>query len=130
RQAAFIKQFMEELYSESSKQQGQQIYLFINFQENTPAATTDLKIKQLQQSLSNQQKYLTVLSRLQPLSPALIRNWLFTYVSPDQGRVEDLMEKVFRNLSSPLSMREADRKIREFIQRLNNHDAEIFDIIH
>jgi len=128
-QMGFIKTFVEELYQATQEQPPPRIYLFLNIEDNTRSATLEQQLKQLQQ-LPNQQKYLSVLPRLQSLSPQLIKTWIINYITPSPGRAEELMDTCFSNLCTPLSMFEADKKIHALITEINNNNADILKIIN
>ena len=128
-QLGFTKTFIEELYQATQAQQTMRIYLFLNIEDNTRSTTLDQQLKQLQQ-LPNQQKYLSVLPRLQSLSPQLIKTWIINYITPSPGRAEELMDTCFSNLCTPLSMFEADKKIHALITEINNNNADILKIIN
>jgi len=128
-QMGFIKTFVEELYQATQEQPPPRIYLFLNIEDNTRSATLEQQLKQLQQ-LPNQQKYLSVLPRLQSLSPQLIKTWIINYITPSPGRAEELMDTCFSNLCTPLSMFEADKKIHALITEINNNNANILKIIN
>ena len=127
-QLGFIKTFIDELYQATQAQNQTRIYLFLNIEDNTRSVTLDQQLKQLQQ-LPNQQKYLSVLPRLQSLSPQLIKTWIINYITPSPGRAEELMDTCFNNLCTPLSMFEADKKIHALITEINNNNADILKII-
>jgi len=128
-QMGFIKTFVEELYQATQEQPPPRIYLFLNIEDNTRSATLEQQLKQLQQ-LPNQQKYLSVLPRLQSLSPQLIKTWIINYITPSPGRAEELMDTCFSNLCTSLSMFEADKKIHALITEINNNNADILKIIN
>ena len=128
-QMAFIKTFVEELYQATQQQAPPRIYLFLNIEDNTRSTILEQQLKQLQQ-LPNQQKYLSVLPRLQSLSPQLIKTWIINYITPSPGRAEELMDTCFSNLCTPLSMFEADKKIHALITEINNNNADILKIIN
>jgi len=127
-QLGFIKTFVDELYQATQIQDQTRIYLFLNIEDNARSVTLDQQLKQLQQ-LPNQQKYLSVLPRLQSLSPQLIKTWIINYITPSPGRAEELMDTCFNNLCTPLSMFEADKKIHALITEINNNNADILKII-
>lgn len=129
-QLDFLHTFLEEMYAESIRQHSADMYLFLNFEDNKKNGDIDGKIRELQAAAPHQSKYLYVLPRLQPLSEAFIRNWLLTYVSPDQGKVEELMELSFSNLPAPVSMRVAEKSIHLFIQQVNNKNEKVLQIIN
>ena len=128
-QMGFIKTFVEELYQATQQQAPPRIYLFLNIEDNTRSTILEQQLKQLQQ-LPNQQKYLSVLPRLQSLSPQLIKTWIINYITPSPGRAEELMDTCFSNLCTPLSMFEADKKIHALITEINNNNADILKIIN
>ena len=128
-QMGFIKTFVEELYQATQEQPPPRIYLFLNIEDNTRSTILEQQLKQLQQ-LPNQQKYLSVLPRLQSLSPQLIKTWIINYITPSPGRAEELMDTCFSNLCTPLSMFEADKKIHALITEINNNNADILKIIN
>ncbi len=127
-QLNFLKSFIEELYNALLSVQKITMYLFLNIEDNTRSAQLDQQLKQLQQ-LPNQEKYLSVLPRLQSLSPQLIKTWIINYITPNPGRAEELMDTCFTNLSVPLSMYEADKKIHALITEINNNNPDILKII-
>ncbi len=127
-QLNFLKSFVDELYNAMLLVQKITMYLFLNIEDNTRSASLDLQLKQLQQ-LPNQEKYLSVLPRLQSLSPQLIKTWIINYITPNPGRAEELMDACFSNLSVPLSMYEADKKIHALITQINNNNPDILKII-
>jgi len=128
-QLNFIKSFVDELYQATLTQNHTRIYLFLNIEDNARSAKLDPQLKQLQQ-LPNQEKYLSVLPRLQSLSPQLIKTWIINYITPSPGRAEELMDKCFNDLAAPLSMYEADKKIHALISEINNNNADILKIIN
>ncbi|HTE13217.1 MAG TPA: DUF4062 domain-containing protein [Chitinophagaceae bacterium] len=128
-QLNFIKSFVDELYKATLTQDQTRIYLFLNIEDNARSATLEQQLKQLQQ-LPNQEKYLSILPRLQSLSPQLIKTWIINYITPSPGRAEELMDTCFSNLSAPLSMYEADKKIHALITEINNNNAAILKIIN
>lgn len=128
-QLSFLKTFTDELYQATLALDQMRIYLFVNFEDNTQSAVLEQQLAQLQQ-LPNQDKYLSVLPRLQSLNGQLIKTWLINYITPDQGRVEDLMETCFNNLSIPLSMYEADKKMHAFISEVNDNNPAICKLIN
>jgi hypothetical protein len=129
-QMNFLQRLSEELYLESAKETGPDIYFFLNLYDRQKGGNVDRKIKQFQSISSGLSRYLYVLPELEPLHEVFLRNWLLTYVTPDQGRVEDIMELSFNNLPEPLTMRAAEKSIHQFIQRVNNKDEGIFNIIN
>jgi len=128
-QLNFIKSFVDELYKATLTQDQTRIYLFLNIEDNARSAPLEQQLKQLQQ-LPNQEKYLSILPRLQSLSPQLIKTWIINYITPSPGRAEELMDTCFSNLSAPLSMYEADKKIHALITEINNNNAAILKIIN
>lgn len=129
-QRLFAKQFMEELHQAALKEQLSKVYVFLNFEDSgDPSANLEQKIKQFQQSVQGQEEFLCVLPKLQSLSPQLVKSWLINYITPNPARAEQLMETCFCNLTSPLSMYDAERKIHEFITRINDNDEEILKLI-
>jgi len=128
-QLSFLKNFMEELYRATLAQDGMLIYLFVNFEDNASSALLEQQLKQLQQ-LPNQANYLSVLPRLQSLNSQLIKTWLINYITPNPGRAEEIMDTCFNNLSTPLSMYEADKKIHAFISQVNDNNPAIISIIN
>ena len=128
-QLNFLQSFMAELYSQTLSEQQLQIYLFVNFEDNDKSPQLDQQLKELQ-ALPNQEKYLAVLPRLQPLNNQLIKTWLINYITPNPGRAEELMETCFQNLSVPLSMYEADKKIHAFIAEVNDNNPAVCNIIN
>ena len=128
-QLSFLKNFMEELYRATLAQDGMLIYLFVNFEDNASSALLEQQLKQLQQ-LPNQVNYLSVLPRLQSLNSQLIKTWLINYITPNPGRAEEIMDTCFNNLSTPLSMYEADKKIHAFISQVNDNNPAIISIIN
>jgi len=128
-QLSFLKNFMEELYRATLAQDGMLIYLFVNFEDNASSASLEQQLKQLQQ-LPNQANYLSVLPRLQSLNSQLIKTWLINYITPNPGRAEEIMDTCFNNLSTPLSMYEADKKIHAFISQVNDNNPAIISIIN
>jgi hypothetical protein len=128
-QFSFLKNFMDELYNATLSQENMLIYLFVNFEDNTASATLEQQLKQLQQ-LPNQANYLSVLPRLQSLNSQLIKTWLINYITPNPGRAEEIMDTCFNNLSTPLSMYEADKKMHAFISQVNENNPAIVNIIN
>jgi len=128
-QLNFFKTFVNELYSATLTPQQTAIYLFLNVEDNAKSPNLDGQLKQLLQ-LPNQDKYLSVLPRLQSLSPQLVKTWIINYITPSPGRAEELMDTCFANLSVPLSMYEADKKIHALITEINNNNADILKIIN
>ena len=128
-QLNFIKLFIDELYKATLTQEQSGIYLFLNIEDNARSASLEQQLKQLQQ-LPGQEKYISVLPRLQSLSPQLIKTWIINYITPSPGRAEELMDVCFSNLSAPLSMYEADKKIHSLITEINNNNAAILKIIN
>ncbi|MEO5682741.1 MAG: DUF4062 domain-containing protein [Chitinophagaceae bacterium] len=128
-QLKFLKTFIDELYNATLAQDSARIYLFLNIEDNALAATLEQQLKQLQQ-LPNQEKYLSVLPRLQSLSPQLIKTWIINYITPSPGRAEELMDTSFKDLPVPLSMYEADKKIHVLISEINKNNAAILKIIN
>jgi hypothetical protein len=128
-QLNFTKAFIDELYNATLTQSATAIYLFLNIEDNARSATLDQQLKELQQ-LPDQEKYLSILPRLQSLSPQLIKTWIINYITPSPGRAEELMDTCFSNLSAPLSMYEADKKIHALIAEINNNNAAILKIIN
>ncbi|HMC84864.1 MAG TPA: hypothetical protein VKI61_05035, partial [Chitinophagaceae bacterium] len=128
-QLSFLKQFIDELYKATLAQDKMRIYLFVNFEDNNKPDTLEQQLKQLQQ-LSDQDKYLSVLPRLQSLSSQLIKTWLINYITPNPGRAEELMDTCFNNLSVPLSMYEADKKMHAFISEVNSNNPAVCSIIN
>ncbi|MEO5591528.1 MAG: DUF4062 domain-containing protein [Chitinophagaceae bacterium] len=128
-QLNFIKTFVTELYNATLTQSHTQIYLFLNIEDNAKSAALETQLKEIQQ-LPDQGKYLSVLPRLQSLSPQLIKTWIINYITPSPGRAEELMDTCFNNLCTPLSMFEADKKIHALITEINNNNADILKIIN
>jgi Domain of unknown function (DUF4062) len=128
-QLDFLKKFIDELYRATLAQPTNAIYLFLNIEDNTKAPGLEAQLRQLQQ-LPDQAKYLSVLPRLQSLTPQLIKTWVINYITPNPGRAEELMETCFNNLSTPLSMYEADKKIHSLISAINDNNAAILKIIN
>jgi len=128
-QLSFLKNFMDELYRATNAQEGMLIYLFVNFEDNAGSVALEQQLKQLQQ-LPNQANYLAVLPRLQSLNSQLIKTWLINYIIPNPGRAEEIMDTCFNNLSAPLSMYEADKKIHAFISQVNDNNPAIISIIN
>jgi hypothetical protein len=128
-QLHFLKSFIEELYNAMLTEEKTSMYLFLNIEDNARSANLDQQLKQLQQ-LPHQEKYLAVLPRLQSLTPQLIKTWIINYITPNPGRAEELMDTCFANLSVPLSMYEADKKIHALITEINNNNADILKIIN
>jgi len=128
-QLSFLKTFIDELYKATFAQDQVRIYLFVNFEDNTKSDVLEQQLKQLQQ-LPGQEKYLSVLPRLQSLNSQLIKTWLINYITPNPGRAEELMDTCFNNLSVPLSMYEADKKIHAFISEVNDNNPAICNIIN
>lgn len=129
-QLSFLKTFIDEFYKATLAQDQLRIYLFVNFEDNTNSAVLGQQLKQLQQ-LPGQEQYLTVLPRLQSLNNQLIKAWLINYITPNPGRAEELMETTyFKDLSVPLSMYEADKKMHAFIADVNNSNPAICSIIN
>ncbi|MEO6313751.1 MAG: DUF4062 domain-containing protein [Chitinophagaceae bacterium] len=128
-QIKFIKSFVEELFKATLTQSHTRIYLFLNIEDNARSVNLEAQLKQLQE-LPDQDKYLSVLPRLQSLSPQLIKTWIITYITPSPGRAEELMDKCFSNLAAPLSMFEADKRIHALITEIDNNNAEILNIIN
>ena len=123
-QLSFLKTFINELYNATLAADQLRIFLFVNFEDNTQSATLEQQLKQLQQQ-PNQDKYLAVLPRLKSINSQLIKTWLITYITPNAGRVEELMATYFNNLSMPLSMYEADKKMHAFITAVNSSNTAI-----
>jgi hypothetical protein len=128
-QQQFARQFMKELHEAANTNELYDIYLFLNFEDNGQSPELEQKITLIQQSIQEQESYLCVLPRLQPLSPQLVRTWIINYITPNPGRAEELMDTCFSNLSVPLSMYEAEKKIHGFINEVNNNNAAILNII-
>jgi hypothetical protein len=128
-QLSFLKAFIDELYKATLTQDSMRIFLFVNFEDNAKSDVLEQQLKQLQQ-LPDQEKYLSVLPRLQSLSNQLIKTWLINYITPNPGRAEALMDACFNNLSVPLSMYEADKKMHAFISEVNDNNPAICSIIN
>lgn len=128
-QLSFLQSFMDELYKATLSLTGMPIYLFINFEDDAKSATLEQQLKQLQQS-PNQEKYLAVLPRLQPLTAQLVKTWLINYITPNPGRAEEIMDACFNNLSVPLTMYEADKKMHAFISEVNDNNPDIIHLIN
>jgi hypothetical protein len=128
-QLSFLKSFMDELYRATLAQENMLIYLFVNFEDNAASTVLEQQLKQLLQ-LPNQATYLSVLPRLQSLNSQLIKNWLINYITPNPGRAEEIMDTCFNNLSTPLSMYEADKKIHAFISQVNDNNPAVINIIN
>jgi len=128
-QLNFIKTFIDELFQATLTQNHTRIYLFLNIEDSARSATLEQQLKQLQQ-LPNQEKYLSVLPRLQSLTPQLIKTWVINYITPNPGRAEELMDTCFKDLSTPLSMYEADKKMHDLVTAINNNNADILKIIN
>ena len=120
---------MDELYKATLKQDGLLIYLFVNFEDNANSPALEQQLQALQQ-LPEQDKYLSVLPRLQSLNSQLIKTWLINYITPNPGRAEEIMDTCFNNLSTPLSMYEADKKIHAFISQVNDNNPAVISIIN
>ena len=127
-QLNFLKAFLDELYKATLAQTGAPIYLFLNIEDNARAASLDQQLKDLQ-LLPNQEKYLSILPRLQSLSPQLIKTWIINYITPSPGRAEELMDTCFSGLAAPFTMYEADKKIHNLITEINNNNTDILKII-
>ncbi len=130
-QMKFIGQFMNDLYKES-KSSSCRIFLFLNFEVNAEPVMAEIekKIKVMQESVDQQQNFLCVLPRLQPLNRQLIRTWIINYITPNPGRAEALMEACFNDLPTPLNMQEAEEKIHVFIKSINDNNPEILKLIN
>ena len=128
-QLSFLKNFMDELYNATLKQDGLLIYLFVNFEDNANSPALEQQLQALHQ-LPEQDKYLSVLPRLQSLNSQLIKTWLINYITPNPGRAEEIMDTCFNNLSTPLSMYEADKKIHAFISQVNDNNPAVISIIN
>ena len=131
-QLQFIRQFTEELYNASVNKSTCKIFLFLNFEVNGEAAMGDLeqKLKKLQDSIPSQENFLCILPKLQALSRQLIKVWVINYITPNPGRAEELMNVCFNDLSTPLSMTEAEQKIHKFIASVNDDNQDILKIIN
>ena len=132
RHLTFIRMFMEELYNASLATTSYRIFLFLNIAANSDFEVADVeqKIKLIQDSMSAQQNYLYVLPKLQSLNRLLIKAWIINYITPNPGRAEELMNVCFNDLSTPLSMTEAEQKIHKFIASVNDDDQNILKIIN
>ncbi|MEP6746978.1 MAG: DUF4062 domain-containing protein [Bacteroidota bacterium] len=128
-QLSFLKAFIDELYKATLAQENLRIFLFVNFEDNTKSDTLEQQLKQLEQ-LPAQETYLSVLPRLQSLSSQLIKTWLINYITPNPGRAEALMDACFNDLSVPLCMYEADKKMHAFISEVNDNNPAICSIIN
>jgi Domain of unknown function (DUF4062) len=128
-QLSFLKAFIDELYKATLAEDNMRIFLFVNFEDDARSDTLEQYLIQLQQ-LPNQEKYLCVLPRLQSLSSQLIKTWLINYITPNAGAAEQLMDTCFNNLSVPLSMYEADKKMHAFISAVNDNNPAICNIIN
>ncbi len=128
-QLVFLKSFMDELYRATVKQEGLQMYLFVNFEDNANSPALEQQLQQLQQ-LPDQVNYLSVLPKLQSLNTQLVKTWLINYITPNPGRAEEIMDTCFNNLSVPLSMYEADKKMHAFIAQVNDNNPALISIIN
>jgi hypothetical protein len=129
-QKAFLIRFLEEFYLESSNSAGNNLYLFVYLQEYDDDSTTQQRIDELKSKLPNAASYCFDMPRLDKLSRSQVKNWLLEYVCHDEGSVEELlMEAEFSNLGSSFTMMDANKRLRKFIQRLNNKDPDLMSII-
>jgi hypothetical protein len=129
-QKSFLTRFLEEVYAESNKGSGNPLYLFVYLQEYDDDATTQKRIDELKARLPNAASYCYDMPRLDRLNRAQLKNWLLEFVTPDEGSVEELLlEEEFSNLAPSFTMMDANKRIRKFIQRLNNKDPNLMNII-
>jgi hypothetical protein len=129
-QKGFLARLLEEFYTESNKIEGNNLYLFVYLQEYDDDGTTQKRIEELQGRLPNEKQYCFPMPRLDKLTRQQLKNWLQEFVSPDEGTVEELlMEEEFAGLQSAFTMLEANRRLKKFMQRLNNKDPNLLNII-
>lgn len=70
------------------------------------------------------------LKRFSALNREHILSWINNYISVDQFKVQELYDQHFHDLPAIFRMREAEKKIREFFQRIKNKDNNILNILN
>jgi hypothetical protein len=128
-QLTFTTLFIDELNKSAGSLDGLPIYLFINLEDNNSSDRLPQQLQQLQR-LPGQDQYLLVLPRLQSLSTQLIKSWLISYVTPNPGNAEQLMDACFNNLPAPVSMYEANKKMQAFISLVNAADPTVCNLLN
>ena len=129
-QIDFLRQLLEELYKSCLENDSYNIYLFLNFEGKFQPGVTPDKFVEFQNKFPNYNQYMYILPALQSLNMPLVRNWLMTYITPDQGKVEELIDSFFIGLPDSSPMRVVEKKLSEFIKQINNKEAALFKILN
>ena len=131
---AGIVKALNEIFAPGDIKFQKRMYFFYYLQDDISNPESTLKSKQkidlLKTSLQDASLSPVYFNRFGPITRDHIEGWLDQYFTTDKFKVRKLYKENFKELPAEFRMETAEEKIRLMIERINNKDKQIIDILN